>query len=257
MIRALLLVAIAAGAAQAEPSKPVVPRAIKEKLDSAKKHFDLQEYAAAEEDLKAVYLINADPQVLYAIAQAQRMNNDCEHAIVSYRSFLRASPRKEQAKLAEDNIATCEAAEKQRAEDRARADAAEAARREAAQRDAARAQQPPPPARPFEPPPPHRSPAGKLLLFSGMPIAGIGVALAALGQHRIAAVNDAAFYDDYVAAQRDAAGGKTLRTAGFVVAGAGVALIVGGVIALVTGGASETSVATRWHLDATGVAIAW
>src|SRR5437868_3557645 len=76
-------------------------------LKRAKSHFDLQEYAAAEADLKEAYSLDPQPAILYALAQAQRMNNECDKAIVSYRNYVRTNPSAEQVKLAEDNIARC------------------------------------------------------------------------------------------------------------------------------------------------------
>src|SRR5258706_7388756 len=107
-MRTALTIALVLVSSHAHAQKPSATELVK----SAKAHFDLQEYAEAEAELKEAYRLDPKPEVLYALAQAQRMAGECDKAIVSYRNYLRTNPRADLAKLAQDNIDHCLAAPK-------------------------------------------------------------------------------------------------------------------------------------------------
>ena len=262
MTRRIVLICctLAATGAAAHADTKATARAVRGHLDSAKKHFDLQEYAQAEADLKAAYLLSPEPPILYGIAQAQRMNNDCEHAIISYQSFLRTTPAATQAKLAQDNITQCEereAARKAEAEMARKAEAEAKARARAAAEDPRRVAGAPEPTRP-PPSLPRANWPGRLLVGGGGLVAVAGGLVALTAQRRIEAVADARFYDDFVARSKDAASAKTLRTVGFATLGAGVAFALAGIVAFATHDSGEhgpiVAVGARGEL---GVAWAW
>jgi tetratricopeptide (TPR) repeat protein len=204
---ALALVVAFASRAHAETADELVKK--------AKAHFDVQEYTAAEADLKAAYKLDAKPQILYALAQAQRMAGECDRAIVSYQNFLRTSPPEDQAKLAQDNIDRCKAEPKLEPK--------------------------------LAPPPPpvahgvtwSHNWAGHVLVIGGAVAAGAGTYFALQGQSKIDSINSAMFYDDYLARAKDADSAKSERTLGIVTAGVGGALIVAGIVTYIVRSPSE------------------
>jgi hypothetical protein len=56
------------------------------------RRFNVAEYGPAIEAFKSSYLLSDDPKLLYNIAQAYRLEGDCEQAIRFYKNFLRAVP---------------------------------------------------------------------------------------------------------------------------------------------------------------------
>lgn len=58
----------------------------------AVEHFNNGEYAAAADDFLAVYKISPQPALLYNVAQAYRLGNDLEHALVYYQRFVKELP---------------------------------------------------------------------------------------------------------------------------------------------------------------------
>lgn len=208
-------------------------------LKKAKSHFDLQEYDLAEAALKEAYRLDPKSETLYAIAQAQRLGGACDRAITSYKNFLRTKPKADQAAAANENIARCEA------------------QLAAAQKPTEPVPPPepvelPPPPRPVEPadralvtsspsrpPPATETPSGvpwtknwaaHTLLLGGAALAAGGTMLALDGNAAIAEINDARFYDDFVARSEQLDAARSRRTLGFVAAGAGGAMIVGAIV---------------------------
>jgi tetratricopeptide (TPR) repeat protein len=190
-------------------------------LKSARQHFDLQEYAQAEADLKEAYRLEPKPEILYALAQAQRMNGECDKAIVSYQNFLRSNPRADQAKLASENVERCKA--------------------ELAAKPKPTPEPTPEPKPTPEPPKPTPAPttrtvgvawssnwAGHVLVGGGLAAIG-GTLLALHAQHAIDNIDSAMFYDDFVSRSKAAGTAKTERIAGIASAGLGGALIVTGI----------------------------
>ena len=197
-----------------------------ELVKKAKAHFDVQEYAAAEAELKDAYKLDPKPQILYALAQAQRMANECDRAIVSYQNFLRTSPPDDQAKLAQDNIDRCKAELKAKPEPKPEAPH----------------QLPPPP----PPPVAHgvtwsHNWAGHALVIGGALAEGAGTYFALQGQSKIDNINSAMFYDDYLARAKDASSAKSERTLGIVTAGVGGALIIAGIVTYIVRSPSKES----------------
>jgi tetratricopeptide (TPR) repeat protein len=222
---AIALVLVCATAAHADKSSDLVK--------SAKAHFDLQEYAAAEDDLKQAYKLDPKPEILYALAQAQRMAGECDKAIVSYRNFLRTNPRADLAKLAQDNIDTC------------------AAQKPKPPPSPSPSPSPPPPPSPSPspspPPPPSPSPSppvvhgtpwtsnttGHLLVGAGVLALAGGAYLTLHAQSQLDAVDSAKFYDDFITASKNASNAKTTRTIGIATTAAGAGLVIAGVITYV------------------------
>src|SRR5258706_11506113 len=72
----------------------------REHYTSALRHFDVQQYAEAIVDFQAAYQISPQSEILYGLAQAERLAGDCPRAIVAYESYLRTEPGPRQANAA-------------------------------------------------------------------------------------------------------------------------------------------------------------
>ncbi|HSD87675.1 MAG TPA: hypothetical protein VLB44_09170 [Kofleriaceae bacterium] len=203
-------------------------------VKAAKAHFDLQEYAEAAAELKEAYRIDPRPAILYALAQAQRMAGDCDKAVTTYRNFLRTHPPADQAKLAEDNIATCTTKPEPTPEPKP--EPKPEPQPEPKPDRTSEAPPPPPP-----PPPPHETPvardgvpwthnwAGHLFLAGGVAALAAGTYIALDAQSTIDGIDSATFYDDFLMRAKDADHAKRMRTTGLATAGVGGALIVTGI----------------------------
>ncbi len=242
MTRCLLVLAcVLASPAVTHAQKSERPAA-KAALKKAKAHFDLQEYALAEEQLKEAYRIDPKPEILYAIAQAQRLGGACDRAIITYKNFLRGKPPAEQARQAEENIARCESASKP-----------------------ATVEPPKPEPVTVEPPKPELAPTpivttppprvetvhtgvpwtrnwvGHVFVLGGLAVAAGGTYVALDANRTITELNDAQFYDDFIARQAEADSAKSRRTVGFAVAGVGGAMVLTGALLYVLRSPGERS----------------
>jgi tetratricopeptide (TPR) repeat protein len=65
-------------------------------------------YDQAIEAFQQAYQLDPTPDLLYALAQAQRMKGDCRAAAVSYRAYLRTGPSERSAAPARQNLERCE-----------------------------------------------------------------------------------------------------------------------------------------------------
>lgn len=79
---------------------------------SARRHFDLREYAAAIEDYRRAFEALPDPLFLFDIAQAYRQMNDCPNAAAFYRNYLRDKPAADNRAMVEQLIAEMDACPK-------------------------------------------------------------------------------------------------------------------------------------------------
>ena len=80
----------------------------------ARAHFDLgvryystQQYSQAIDELRAAYVEDPNPKILYTLGQAYRVSGDCVHAVEAYNAFLRSGPLEDAAKRARENIELC------------------------------------------------------------------------------------------------------------------------------------------------------
>ncbi len=205
----------------------ITPEA-KEHFELGTRHYNLQEWQEAIKEYKEAYRLSPRPGFLWAIAQSQRLGDDCEAAIKSYQAFLRSNPSAQQSSLAWEFIATCqtELAEKKEAQAPPKVEEPPAKKETKETKPA-----PPPPAP--APPPPAPSPRwyadwlGHTLVVGGV-AAGIagGVALG-LGNGSIGEANAAT---DYATFERSKDSGTTLQQWGMVGIVAGSVLAAGGVI---------------------------
>ena len=239
----LALVALVASSGVAFAQAPSAAQ-VDEDLKTAKAHFDLQEYAAAEASLRAAYLIDPRPDILYAIAQAQRAAGSCDKAITTYKTFLRTNPPADKIKVTDDNIRRCE------------------------EELAGKPPEPTPPPKPTPapkppPPPPEHHVSwldnrlGHGLALGGFLGGAIGVGMFMYGQAKLRDINSAAYYDDFVARSRDASTAKTVRTIGVLTTTAGLATIGLAVYVYVHGSERTERTATVGVGPRGEVTVAW
>src|SRR5690606_1942076 len=163
------------------------------------------------------------PEVLYALAQAERLSGDCPTAIALYRRFLASGPAERHAEVARDGLERCERALASRPLDArpARAPVRPAA---APATRAARAPVPRPTTAPVEGPAPSRlrDPVGGVLLGAGLVGLAVGGALFAASSASVADADTAPTYDGYVHHMDRA---QSRRTWALVGLGAGTGLV--------------------------------
>jgi tetratricopeptide (TPR) repeat protein len=181
--------------------------------------YDVQRYDEAIDAFRHAYEIDPQPDLLYALAQAERMSGDCRRAVDAYRAFLRSNPPSQQAASARKNLGRCEM-------------------------QLAAAPPPPQPSpaptavilvEPAVPPPapPRRAArdtAGHVMMALG--VAGLvsGAALWGVAQGDIDAVNRSTSYDQFVNARAAAAHAEGERIGGIVTVAVGGALVLAAAI---------------------------
>lgn len=103
------------------------------------RHYNIQEWTSALKEYKEAYAIDPRPEILWAIAQTQRLSGDCRAAILSYKAYVRGASANG-ASAATEWIKSCEAdlEAQRRAAESAAAPATPASTRPAAVEPAAR-----------------------------------------------------------------------------------------------------------------------
>lgn len=233
-VLALLLAAIGAGRARAEPAPD--PAITGEALAHWKRglaEHAAHRYQAARAEFATCYRLEPRRECLFAWAQAARLAGDCAAARELYRRYLQADVSPRQAEAARSQLAACEA----QLTDRAAADpasrpalpASPASRPpEPAPPAAVAAAHPPPLASSALPPPAapwYRDAWGDALAVSGVAAVAAGAVLYAVARRD--AASSAPTYDAY--AEQLGRAGRT-RDWAIVALGGGAALIAGGVV---------------------------
>src|SRR5262245_49757562 len=103
----LVLGLVSARAAHAQKSTHSRAPEARQHEEQGARLFDLQQYSEAIIEFRAAYQIDPQPVYLYAIAQAERQQGDCDKAIKSYQRYLDKSPSAASADNARKNIARC------------------------------------------------------------------------------------------------------------------------------------------------------
>ena len=99
-MRAALVMLLCARAALAAPADDL--RA------SGLRSYAVGRYDEAIAAFQRGYQLDPRPDLLYALAQAQRMKGDCKAAVASYRAYLRTAPPERAALPARQNLERCE-----------------------------------------------------------------------------------------------------------------------------------------------------
>ncbi|HUS32071.1 MAG TPA: hypothetical protein VMZ53_26410 [Kofleriaceae bacterium] len=269
------------GQAPQQPTSPAPPQAIpdppkkpptKQAKADAKKHitegtklYNTQQYAQAAEHYRAAYMLDSQPEYLYAAAQSQRLAGDCTNALLSYNAYLRTNPKDAERDKAQKNIERCEqdlkdkdaaaqaeaarkaqeeAAAKQAADAaaaKAAADAADAKRRadeaaanRAAEEAKAAAARHEAAKKSYVP--------GHIMLGVGLVAVGGGIFLFRDAHSTIEDFNATASYDEFLAGQSAADDAHTRQTLGVLTISGGVALVAGAAVFYVLHSRSSTEV---------------
>jgi tetratricopeptide (TPR) repeat protein len=72
------------------------------------RHYNVGDYPRAIEKFKESYLLFPAPLLLFNVAQAHRLNGDCEQALRQYRAYLREEPKPANKKKVDEAIKICE-----------------------------------------------------------------------------------------------------------------------------------------------------
>jgi hypothetical protein len=173
---------------------------------AAERYFNLQQYSQAAEEFRQVYRLTADPRVLYAVAQSERLGSDCARAVRSYEAYLRSNPPASQAESARSNLAKCDEML------RASSTAGQVG-------PAVVTTQPGPPPRKW-----YRDLGGGLAVGLGLATTAVGIGLFVAGNNGVG--NEGLDLSHYA----DSNKWVDTRTAGLVLIGVGSAAVVAGVI---------------------------
>jgi tetratricopeptide (TPR) repeat protein len=226
--------------AVAQPLAPSVTPAAQPHLDRALRHFFVRDYTKALVEFRAAYTIDPQPALLYAIAQAERLNGECRRAIRLYEAYLRTGPNERQAVLARRNIERCQSDLKR----------PPPASRPVAQPLSAPSEPPEPalaPLPPRSPPPVDHGPSwvrdwvGHGLVLGGLAVAATGIALWRIGHTTIDDANASPDYDTFASRAGRASTADIEQKVGVAGMAVGGALVAAGVLhyALRGGGRSE------------------
>ncbi|HEY2745246.1 MAG TPA: hypothetical protein VGL86_11505 [Polyangia bacterium] len=192
-----------------------------ELLERGLRSYAVGRYDEAIAAFSRGYELEARPDFLYALGQAQRMKGDCRAAVASYRAYLRTSPPERGAAPARQNLARCE-------EELAHEPPPSPAPSPAAIAPPVVA---PPPAMPPSPPARRARDDRAAAVLAGVGGAAVvaGAVLWGVGESGARSLADASTYDEYAAHGADADAFARERTAGIVTLAVGGALVVGAV----------------------------
>src|SRR5690349_14134644 len=77
--------------AHAQSAQAMKPEA-EVRFERGLEYYKLKEYEAAIQEFEAAYAIDARPEILFSMAQAERLSGDCESAVLLYHRFLDTNP---------------------------------------------------------------------------------------------------------------------------------------------------------------------
>lgn len=227
---------------------PSSPEALKH-LAAAKGHYDVREWAAAIEEYKAGARIEASPIFDYNLGQAYRQSHDYRAAIWHYERFLKSyspsGPRTDSVRLL---IKQMQAELEQQASKAPPTDAVAPPLTEASK-----------PTLPLPNANVQPSAQSSELWYEdwfGWGLSGAGAASVGIG---IAFIVGASGLRDDASREPDQKAARDVRTTadqhqliGEIVAGAGAALLVTGIVKLAVGPSPTKSLATSVHIDLSG-----
>jgi tetratricopeptide (TPR) repeat protein len=179
--------------ARAEPSAPSTV----DHYQVGKRLFERKRYAEAVEAFRLALSVAPRPEVLYSLAQAQRLLGDCASAVDSYRAFLAGRPEEPLAEYARANIDRCEQAE--------------SARRTAA-------------------PPWYHDAAGDALVVGGAAAGVAGIVIWRSGRNAASGVADAPDYQAFLERQASASSAVTYQRLGLAAMVMGATAVIGGIV---------------------------
>ena len=166
--------------------------------EAGKRLFARKAYAEALEEFRRALSVAPRPEVLYSMAQTQRVLGDCASAIATYRAFLAGDPDEPFAQYARLNIERCE------------------------ERDTAR------PASGAAGPW-YRDVAGDALVGGGVVAGVLGTLVWQSGRTAASRLSDAPDHESFLARRAEAASAVTKQWLGGAAMIAGAAAILGGI----------------------------
>ena len=75
-----------------------------ELFNAGQEAYDHHDYALAIDRWQESYRLSKEPALLFNIAQAYRLANDCENALSTYKRFIATDPMSEKRQLADDFV---------------------------------------------------------------------------------------------------------------------------------------------------------
>jgi tetratricopeptide (TPR) repeat protein len=222
-----------AGQSPRKPADADAKAQAKGHLDRGLKHFAEREYEKAIAEFEAGQKLDPRPDLVFALAQAERLSGDCASAVLYYREFLAGEPPEKQAEAARTNLERCEnvLATSRAREDEAAAKAAPPPSVEPT--PAPVATEPPPPAEIRIRRPWYTDVLGDVLLGTGVAAAGVGGYFWLRSADSRDAALDATDYGEYTARLDDA---KLERTIAIGALSAGGVLVTAAVVRYLTRG---------------------
>ena len=103
----LLPVALAQAAA---PAIAAPETEASRRLEQGMRLYDVRRYKEAIELFQQGYALEPDPQFLFALGQAYRLDGDCSAAVQAFRAYLRTNPLPNRAEVTGRLIALCDVA---------------------------------------------------------------------------------------------------------------------------------------------------
>ena len=221
-------------------------------LERAVEFYAEKQYELAIVEFRAAFALDPRPDLLFALAQAERLSGDCPSAVVYYERYLETDPDDEQAEAARVNAKKCERALESGPRGRPDKSTNESLD------DAESASEPATPA-PIAQSlaalapggggvPWYRDTMGDALLVSGVAGLAIGAGFFAASSSAEDRAKSSVEYEDYVAHIDVARQRGNLAIAGFAVGGA---LVTAAVIRFVTRGKSKSKTETVPTIGAT------
>lgn len=201
--------------ANAAPRTPAAPAPVDQvdHYEAGKRLFARGAYADALDELRRAMSIAPRAEVLYSIAQTQRLLGDCASAVTSYRAFLAGQPEEPFAEYARLNIERCEQhgnATPERAETAAW----------------------------------YRNTAGDALVVGGLAAGVVGTLVWRSGRNAANRLSDAPDYESFLARRAAASSAVTKQWIGGAGMITGGAAIIGGLISYVHHGRSSRHAAS-------------
>lgn len=200
-------------------------------LERAVEFYAEKQYELAIVEFRAAFALDPRPDLLFALAQAERLSGDCPTAVVYYERYLETDPDEEQAEAARVNMNKCERALESGPHGRPETSTDQALDK------AEQASEPPPPA-PIAPSlaqlapraigtPWYRDTLGDALLVSGIVGLAVGGGFWAASSAAENSAESAVLYEDYVSHIDTARQRRTYAVVGFATGGAlvGAALV--------------------------------
>lgn len=105
---AVAVVALAPASARADDMTAGVPTKARTLVERGRAAHDAGDYTAAIAAFTQAYVMAPSPALLFNLAQAYRLQGNCDDAALMYRRFLATGPAPEQRALAETHLATVE-----------------------------------------------------------------------------------------------------------------------------------------------------